>query len=621
MIKELATKASDIKQLVADIKAASDFYYNSGKFATIRGKKITDAVFDTMVDRLKELDPTNPQLKKIGAPIVKQKVKLPFFMGSLDKIKPETGAVSTWASRFPGPYIISDKADGVSILLVYEAGKPTKAYTRGNGTYGQDISYLVPHMKIPQKAGTMALRGEIIMPRAKFKAWADEFENARNMVSGLVTRKDVHQGVKDVHVVIYESLAPRGVPSKIFAGLKSKGFTVVPYKVVDALSDGVLSKMLEARKSNSKYDIDGLVVAQDKKTALTAGSNPANAVAFKMTSSDNVATVDVVQVVWEASKHSLLKPRIEIKPTKLNGVTITYCTGFNAKYIKDNKIGPGAVLSITRSGDVIPHILEVLKSTRAQMPKGNWDWNKSGVDAVLLDEDIGVEVKKINAFFRMLEVENMAEGIVAKLYDAGFDSIDKIIRMKVKDYLSVEGIQQRMAEKLYANMREACANAYMPYAAEGSGFFGRGFGYKRFEAVLEEYPDVFSLAKLNPKLLYSKVVAIKGFSDIMATQFVEGLRPFITWVNKLPIKWAEPEEVEVVSSKLKGQRICFTGFRDAALEEIIEANGGEVVGAVNSKTTILLLRDAASTSSKADAARNLGIKVMDAAKFKKAYRL
>ena len=92
----------------------------------------------------------------------------------------------------------------------------------------------------------------------------------------------------------------------------------------------------------------------------------------------NLRETEVEKVVWNISKWGQIKPRIKIKQVKLGGTKIDYVTGFNAKYIDDNKIGPGAIIKITRSGDVIPHIVEVVKKAdQAQMPDISYEWNNT----------------------------------------------------------------------------------------------------------------------------------------------------------------------------------------------------------------------------------------------------
>ena len=130
-----ATKVS-IVLLEKLLRKLSISYYNTGKSI------VSDEIFDILKDVLEKRDPKNPFLKEVGAPISKDKVKLPYIMPSLDKIKPSTNALEKWKNKFKGPYTTSDKLDGVSALLVFNKDGQM-LYTRGDGKKGQNISHLM----------------------------------------------------------------------------------------------------------------------------------------------------------------------------------------------------------------------------------------------------------------------------------------------------------------------------------------------------------------------------------------------------------------------------------------------------------------------------------------------
>ena len=135
-------KDLSIEQLEEIIEYANDSYYNSQEV-------MTDEVYDILRDILFQRNPKSKTLKKVGAPIVANKVKLPFWMGSMDKIKPDTNALERWIKKYDGPYNVSDKLDGTSGMFHYfksDKSWKTRFYTRGNGTYGKDISHLIPYL-------------------------------------------------------------------------------------------------------------------------------------------------------------------------------------------------------------------------------------------------------------------------------------------------------------------------------------------------------------------------------------------------------------------------------------------------------------------------------------------
>jgi len=582
--------------------------------------EITDALYDLVEDTLKGLTTFKPD---VGAPVVgKVKVKLPYYLASLDKMKPNEGTVAKFSAKNKGPYIVSDKLDGVSIAVVYASGKPTKAYTRGDGAIGGDISFLVPHLGLPSYKGDLALRGEVIMPKAKFEQFANEFRNPRNLTSGILNKKGVHPAIEHVDVVVYEVLSPRGVPSKQLRELKALGFHVVPHQVVSRISDEVLASMLKTRRARSHYELDGLVVAQDAKTTLPTDDNPSYAMAFKSDSEGNLAQSRVIKVWWEASKHRMLKPRVEIEPVELAGVDVKFATGINAKWIIDNRVGPGAIVELTRSGEVIPKILKVLKPAKApQLPSEPYIWNKTKVD-LLLAEDVvhtGTIVKQLSAFVQAgLGAEHVAEGILAKLYDAGFTNAGKLLRAKPADFLKVEGIKETMANKIYQQLQKGCAAADINAVAANCGIFGLGMGSRRIKLISDKY-DLFKLSEQPSKQVLTKVLAIPGFSNITAKQFADNLATFIGWVEKLPIQFKKATPVKVAGSKMQGQAVCVSGFRNDALRVFVESQGGTFSESMKSNTTILIVKDKLKTSSKIENALSKGLKIYSLVEFAKHY--
>ena len=161
---------------------------------------------------------------------------------------------------------------------------------------------------------------------------------------------------------------------------------VVRYIEKDTVTNNVLSELLIEWRDLYDYEIDGVICSNDESYPRKSG-NPEHAFAFKMVLGDQVAEAKVVDVIWTPSKDGYLKPRVQIEPITLGGVKIEFATGFNAKFIEDNRIGVGAIVRLVRSGDVIPHILAVVvPASQAQMPNVSYEWNDTRVDVILKDK-------------------------------------------------------------------------------------------------------------------------------------------------------------------------------------------------------------------------------------------
>jgi hypothetical protein len=172
------------EQQVTDIVGvANDAYYNTKK------PLLTDNEYDIVREYAEKKYPDNETIKQVGAPIEKNKVTLPYNMPSMDKIKPDTGALLNWMGKYKGPYVLSCKLDGVSGMYTTEGDEP-KLYTRGDGTVGQDITHILRVLKLPVTDMKLVVRGEFILPKKVFDdKYKAKFANPRNLVSGIINSR------------------------------------------------------------------------------------------------------------------------------------------------------------------------------------------------------------------------------------------------------------------------------------------------------------------------------------------------------------------------------------------------------------------------------------------------
>ena len=241
--------------------------------------------------------------------------------------------------------MISCKLDGVSGLYTTDGDEP-KLYTRGDGKVGQDISHMIPFLKLPSLKDVV-IRGEFIIKRNVFEEkYKDQFANPRNLVAGIVNQKTANADkYRDIDFVCYELIKHDGniniKPSMQMSLLQSMEIDCVQNTLLETreLTNEKLSNILQDWRTNYAYEIDGIIVSQDSVYQRMSG-NPKHAFAFKMVLSDQIAEAHVVDVLWSASKDGYLKPRVQIMPVKLGGVTII-CHWFNGAFIEKNIIGVG----------------------------------------------------------------------------------------------------------------------------------------------------------------------------------------------------------------------------------------------------------------------------------------
>lgn len=633
----LSATNPDKAALVKLLKAAKQAYYNTGEFYKaasadvppgllryLRPTKgvVTDAAYDQLEDALREMDPNHPLLKSVGAAPKKRKVKLAFPMASLDKHK--GAAFDPWAERHPGPYVLSDKIDGISIGVKYESGNRL-AMTRGDGITGGDISFMAEDLGLPTLKGKYKVRGEIVMPVSTFnKLWAAHFANPRNMVGGITNRNDLHEALSHCRVYMYDLIEPRMKPSAALAKLKELGFRVVPHKVVKSLNSAQLTKFLQARRSTVPYEMDGLVVAQDKKVPLVAG-NPEHMIAFKDDAADESAIATVLNVEWNPTRTGKLFPRVNIDPIRLKGVTVTYCSGKSAARIKELGIGPGAKIRIARSGDVIPDIRECIKPVKWQQPDkklGAWSWNGDNIQLDDHSEGEGtadtVTVKQMTFFLTTLGVERLKGATLQKFLDFGIRDVPSLLKMKEAQFLRVPGTSAKVLTGVWKQLQTAIKDVELHTLMYASGVFGANFGSRRFAAILKAIPDVLEWSGSRTALVEA-VDDVEGFDLITAKQFAAALPKFRNWLKSVPsVTYSQPKTVKRKGKKCANMRVVMTGFRDAALQLEITEQGGEVIDSIK-KATVLLAKDPNGSSSKLATARGLGISIMTAEQFRRKY--
>jgi NAD-dependent DNA ligase len=598
-------------------------------FHSIGESIMTDAEYDILHEYIKNKYPKSEALKEVGAPILKNKATLPYEMASMDKIKPDTGSLPNWMTKYKGSYVISAKLDGVSGLYTTEDSEP-KLYTRGDGKVGQDISYMIPYLKLPKKTTEpLVIRGEFIIKKEIFDTkYKQKYANSRNLVAGIVNSKSLDDKVRDVDFVAYEVIKPANLsPSQQMKKIASQEVITVQNLTIspETLTNEYLSDLLQDWRINHSYEIDGIIVSNDRVYPRSTG-NPDHSFAFKMVLSDQIAETHVIDVEWTASKDGYLKPIIHVQPVNVGGVTIKKATGFNADFIEKNKIGVGAIVQIIRSGDVIPYIKSVTTpATSPKMPLIPYIWNTTHIDIMLenAQEDMGVRTKQITGFFQALGVDGIGEGNVKKIVQAGFDRICKITVMTESDFIKVDGFQEKSAKKFVSGIHEKIETASLPLLMSASNIFGRGFGQRKTELIMKNYPNVLDSQERDPM----KVAKIDGMAKKTAEEFVSHIPAFIEFLREchLEHKLTRLEPVNPInetmdtSHTLYEKSVITTGFRSKELEERLKKVGAKIGSSVNKSTFAVIVKDKESTSGKSQEARTLGIPVFTEDEFVAKY--
>ncbi len=619
---------------IADvIQEANHRYFNKGE------PLFSDQMFDEIKEALRRRDPDHPILKTVGAAVQDRKVKLPYWMGSMDKIKNDDKELEKWLRKYSaGDVVVSDKLDGISALLFVCRGV-AKLYTRGNGVEGQDASHLIPFIRgLPKNVlethtGEFTVRGELILTRDDFDE--DLGKNGRNTVAGVINAKKPDIKVaRLIRFVAYELVAPELLqPSKAIAFLKQNGFEVAWHRVmpVKDVTMSALSELLVDRRKRSPFEVDGIVIVHDATGyPRVAGENPKHAFAFKSIATMNSAEVVVLDVEWNISKDGFFKPVVLFDGVHIGGVTVKRATGNNARFIVDNGIGPGARIIVTRSGDVIPAITSVLeRAEEPSMPQqAAYKWNESRVDLVVSNSSAAhiVAFKNVEYFFSKVKVAGLSTGTLKRLYDAGIDTVGKVLTLDADALLRIDGFKEKSARNVVNAIKERFAEIDPVVLMGASNAFGRGIGTTRIAQVAQQFPGIITDDKFAPT--FEQLTALPGFEAKTSARFIEGLgmwrafakdnglgRYIKTSATAAPTAAKKAKQNEQI---FEGSAFLFTGVRSKDAEAFILARGGVIKSSLSKNVDIVICKD--PDTPKVQKARDIGVKtIITLADFNKKY--
>lgn len=620
--------------------------------------------------------------KVIGSTPSRNPVNLPIAMMSLDKIMTEK-ELNSYMAKNPGPYIVMDKINGNAALIGIRDRRTL--YNRGDGTVGTNLSHMLDYLQLPTEMQDVYIKGELVINKDKYEPFAKEYKTNLSMINGLLNSQSADpEKLKLFDFIAYDLIFENSIESKeskegknlgntkmseTLEELKYSGFTIPYYVERETLNIEEISKLFKQRKEQAPYDVDGLVICADREVSHAERcirENPKHMVAFK--EYGETREVKVREVVWEASKNCLIKPKIKIDPVEIGSFTISSLTAFNAGWIRDNKIGPGSRLIITHN--TIPHILEVVRDEgkeskeliEASLPENpeTWKWNETEVDIILLAENDTVKIAKIYEFFKQIGAKYWGETTIAKLYNGGFNNLKKILDSKKEDFLAnkIDGIGEGMIDRMLNSLTTALESVNLATIMSASCEFGIGFGVRKIQAILDVYPDI-----LWRDVKFENIIEIKGFAQKTAEKFIVGLPKFKIFLKeikvlrekferntgaehvkevensditgpkpiKLSIKTNFVKTNEIISksdtsknsntsNNLSGKSFVFTGFRDKVLEEFIASKGGKVTTGVSKSTAAVIVGGVKGTgSAKETKAKEYSIPIYSIEEFKNLY--
>ena len=544
-------------------------------------------------------------------------------------------------------YICELKIDGLSISLTYEQGLFVAGATRGDGSIGENITENLKRVKdipltLPEKLG-ITVRGECYMPRASFdqvnqsrqENGEPEFANPRNAAAGTLRQLDTAVVAKrNLATFLYQEASPstRDSQEKVLEHLEQLGFVVNPRRLLAHRMDEVWDFIQEVGRERDQlpYDIDGVVIkvndlAGQEQLGFTVKA-PKWAVAYKFPAEEKEAKL--LSVDWTVGRTGVVTPTANLTPVQLAGTTVSRATLHNVDYIAEKDIRKDDTVIVYKAGDIIPAVLRVVESKRMSEEKLDIPTNCPSCESKLLHFEDEVALRCINprcpaqikeglihfASRDAMNISGLGPSVVEKLFDAQLvKDVADIYRLTVEDFLLLDGIKEKSAQKLYQAIQASKENS-----AEKL-LFGLGIrhvGSKASQLLLQNFHSVEALAQANPE----EIATIESLGSVIAqslqTYFAtEGSKILLSELKELGVNLDYKGQIVAADAALSGLTVVLTGKLErltrSEAKRKLENLGAKVTGSVSKKTDLVVA--GADAGSKLQKAQELGIDIRDEA--------
>jgi DNA ligase (NAD+) len=610
---ELIQSAND-DELIAFLQISNALYRGGEPI-------ISDADYDFVyLAELKKRHPDHLLLQTVEPEpaFAGKTVDLPVTMLSTDKAY-SLEDVERWASRIEKAaeeldknfaellFKVMPKLDGYA---AYDDGK--MLYTRGDGRKGTDITRVFDRGLQVANQGPRGLGpGEIVVSRSYFdERLADVFDNARNFQASVIKEKDLDEhaelAIKDQAAVFY--------PFALLPLWEGKWQTLI--NDFEVIIKDIWHKV--------DYDVDGVIleiVDDELKTYMGATRHHHR---WQLAYKENLQTAEVkiLNVTPQTSRSGRITPVAELEPVRLSGALLSRATAHHYKMVLDKGIGPGALIQLARSGEVIPKIEQVLRPAEPQVPEQCPSCGHSLVwdnDYLICPNNLGCPAQISNSmehFFRVLKNnDGFGAASIKKLYEFGIRRVDEIYALTAEQFESM-GFGPKQAQNLVDQLLRSRSEALEDWRFMAAfGVFRMGLGNS--EKLLAHYSieEIFKLSEAD-------IIAIEGFAEKTAAVITEGfknIKPLYDSLMSLGFTLQNSQnQADDASHPLAGKSLVFTGTLHSGsrdeLSKQAKTKGAKVAGSVSAKTDYLVAGDNVG-ANKLNAARDKGVNIITEQEF------
>ena len=636
--------------------------------------EISDAGFDRLMNRLKEIEAGHPELATPDSPTVRvggtpregfTTVRHARPMLSLDNafsydaLRDWDRRVREGSGREDIEYIAEHKFDGLSISLQYEDGVLARGVTRGDGTTGEDVTpnvktvrsiplrlddAAVKKLKLPK---SFEVRGEILMTRKAFEALNRQqeeaggkiFVNARNSAAGSLRVLDpaiTRQRKLDffAYYLYVDGKAPFAKHADSLEALKKLHFRASDdWKCCNGIEAVVkYCESWDAKREKLAYEIDGVVIKVNStplqnELGFTAKA-PRWAIAFKYPARQETTVVN--DIIVQVGRTGTLTPVAVLEPVQVGGVTVSRSTLHNMDEIERLGLHIGDTVLIERAGEVIPHVLKVVKKGKnrrafkmpTKCPECGSAIHKAEDEVAYRCVNAACPAKRKESLLHFagrhaMDIDGLGDKIVDQLVDKGLvKDVADLYSLKLDQVADLE----RMAEKSAQNLlEEIAASKKQPLSrliyALGMRFVGERTG----QLLAENFGSLEELEEAKPEDLEKVTEVGPKVSESIVEFFSEPANRKL--IKKLHAAGVRPtaEKREIKSQKFAGKSFVFTGALERRSREeageLVQQHGGKLSGSVSKKTDYVVV--GADPGSKYDKAKELGVTVLTESEFEK----
>jgi DNA ligase (NAD+) len=662
--KAPAARAAELRALIA---------HHRRRYYVDDAPEVSDAQYDALERELREIEtahpelitPDSPSLRVGGEPssaFVNVSHRTPLLSldnaYSVEELRAWDERLARAAGRPAASYVVEPKVDGLSISLWYRDGILERAVTRGDGVVGEDVTAnvrtirTVP-LRLSRPVAFVEARGEVFMPRASFQALnaaraesgESPFANPRNAAAGAVRLLDPKITASrrlDIFFYVLAEIAGEDAPTSQAEGLarlKELGLRVNPLNTICRSLDGVIDRIevMRGLRDGLDYEIDGAVVKADdlalQREAGATSKFPRWAIAYKYP--PDQAETRVRDITIQVGRTGALTPVADLEPVTLAGTTVSRATLHNEDEVARKDVRVGDTVVIEKAGEIIPQVMRVLTERRPKgaprfvMPKR---CPACGSEAVREEGEvasrctgIACPAKRREALLHFasrpgMDIQGLGDALVDQLLEKNL----------VNDFADLYALEadvladlDRMGKKSAANLiAELAASKERPLHRLIFALGIRHVGERAARMLASAFGSIDELEKATPEVLEATpeigpktAASVRTFFD-QATN-----RALLRRLGEAGLRMvASPDERPApapVDSPFAGKTVVLTGTlpdlgRDEAKARI-EALGGRVSGTVSRKTDFVVA--GAEAGSKLDKARELGVRVVDAAEF------